>query len=408
MSKINPVLREVVVPKSISEVRETLMTILPRLNGNIEHSDENIIECNFGSLLKSRLIGEFWVSKSTLPKKAIIQLQYSEHSGTTIILRVIDTHKYAILKLGFVKKYEQALEELLDSILSALNTPEVLVPSLPPIIDSNNELTTCRVWEMKIPCSNCNQRLEIPEELAGQTIECPACKASLSVPESASNLDDIEIYVPLMKQQFTRPQTATTPPKAASSKKSKSPILKWAIASVAGVVVVVLMLVIFNGSKPKAPDISIHKAAEDENIEAVKQHLAASADVNAKNIFGQTPLHRAAGYGHKEIAELLIAKSADVNAKDEHGETPLHNAAYIGYKEIAELLIDKGADVNAKDVDGGTPLELAKMAVAASPPEIKAHYEEAANLLRKHGGKTGEELPPATLFEAVNRVDLHR
>ena len=36
--------------------------------------------------------------------------------------------------------------------------------------------------KMKIPCSNCNQRLEIPEELAGQTIECPACNASLAVP----------------------------------------------------------------------------------------------------------------------------------------------------------------------------------------------------------------------------------
>ena len=35
---------------------------------------------------------------------------------------------------------------------------------------------------MKIPCTSCGQRLEIPEELAGQTIECPACKASLSVP----------------------------------------------------------------------------------------------------------------------------------------------------------------------------------------------------------------------------------
>ena len=35
---------------------------------------------------------------------------------------------------------------------------------------------------MKIPCSSCNQRLEIPEELAGQTIECPACNASLAVP----------------------------------------------------------------------------------------------------------------------------------------------------------------------------------------------------------------------------------
>ena len=35
---------------------------------------------------------------------------------------------------------------------------------------------------MKIPCSSCNQRLEIPDQLAGQTIECPACKARFSVP----------------------------------------------------------------------------------------------------------------------------------------------------------------------------------------------------------------------------------
>ena len=35
---------------------------------------------------------------------------------------------------------------------------------------------------MKIPCASCNQRLEIPEELAGQTIECPKCSTSLVVP----------------------------------------------------------------------------------------------------------------------------------------------------------------------------------------------------------------------------------
>ena len=35
---------------------------------------------------------------------------------------------------------------------------------------------------MKIQCPSCDQRLEIPEELAGQTIECPACNASLGAP----------------------------------------------------------------------------------------------------------------------------------------------------------------------------------------------------------------------------------
>ena len=58
----------------------------------------------------------------------------------------------------------------------------------------------------------------------------------------------------------------------------------------------------------KAPDISIHDAIEKGNIEAVKQHLAAGTDVNAKIEGGGTPLHIATHLSHKEIAELLIAE----------------------------------------------------------------------------------------------------
>ena len=108
----------------------------------------------------------------------------------------------------------------------------------------------------------------------------------------------------------------------------------------------------------KAPDISIHEAAEEGNIEAVKQHLAAGTDVNTKIEGGGTPLHIATHLSHKEIAELLIAKGADVNAKIEGGGTPLHIATHLSHKEIAELLIAKGADVNAKDEDGGTPFAI--------------------------------------------------
>ena len=98
----------------------------------------------------------------------------------------------------------------------------------------------------------------------------------------------------------------------------------------------------------KAPGISIHDAAVDGNIEAVKQHLAAGTDVNAKDEEGWTPLHIAAIRGNKEIAELLIAKGADVNAKAENDNTHLHQAVFWGHSEITELLISKGADVNAK------------------------------------------------------------
>ena len=101
---------------------------------------------------------------------------------------------------------------------------------------------------------------------------------------------------------------------------------------------------------PKAPKGSIHSAASAGHIEAVKQHLAAGTDVNAKDSVVET--------------------------------TPLFSATARGSKEIVELLIAEGADVNAKDVDGDTPLDWA----------IGRKHPEIAELLRKHGGKTGEEL----------------
>ena len=99
----------------------------------------------------------------------------------------------------------------------------------------------------------------------------------------------------------------------------------------------------------EAPDISIHDAVLDGDIEAVKQHIAAGTDVNAKDDnFRRPPLHLAASQGHKEIVELLIAKGADVNTKG----------------------------------DGKTPLDRA----------ISVRQTETADILRKHGGKTGGEL----------------
>ena len=98
------------------------------------------------------------------------------------------------------------------------------------------------------------------------------------------------------------------------------------------------------------PSVDIHEGARTENIEAVKQAIADGADVNAKANDGWTPLHWAAWKSHKEIAELLIANGADVNAKNDVGDTPL----------------DYWAEMNTEG--------------------------ETADLLRKHGGKTGKEL----------------
>ena len=92
----------------------------------------------------------------------------------------------------------------------------------------------------------------------------------------------------------------------------------------------------------KAPNISIHAAAKEGNVEAVKQHLAAGTKVDAKGGGDYTPLHGAAYRGHKDIAELLIAKGAEVNAKNMFGETPLDLAILDKHTELADLLRKQG------------------------------------------------------------------
>jgi hypothetical protein len=62
---------------------------------------------------------------------------------------------------------------------------------------------------MKIHCTNCSQRLDVPVEYCGQTLECPACCASFAVPESVSAITDKEIHIPLRNEQFTNAETLT-------------------------------------------------------------------------------------------------------------------------------------------------------------------------------------------------------
>ena len=103
------------------------------------------------------------------------------------------------------------------------------------------------------------------------------------------------------------------------------------------------------GCGPSETEIAFANAIYKGSIEEVKQHLTAGAEVNAKAGDGLTPLSYAASLGQTEIVELLIAKGADVNAKSDFGTTPLDWT-------------------------------------------VEADHTETAALLRKHGGKTGEEL----------------
>ena len=57
--------------------------------------------------------------------------------------------------------------------------------------------------------------------------------------------------------------------------------------------------------------------------------------------------------------------------------------------EAVKQHIAAGADVNAKDVNGYTPLDWVIKYMTA---KTEYKHTKTADLLRKHGGKTGEEL----------------
>ena len=137
----------------------------------------------------------------------------------------------------------------------------------------------------------------------------------------------------------------------------------------------------------------LHAASKKGRTEVVELLIAEGVNVNAKDMRGETPLHTSET---KKIAELLIEKGADVNAKGNRGDTPLHEASDHGKTEIIELLIAKGADVNAIIVSGRnqgkTPLDLTELTKLQRTSKIKAAKKQTADLLRKHGAKTGEEL----------------
>ena len=143
------------------------------------------------------------------------------------------------------------------------------------------------------------------------------------------------------------------------------------------------------------PPMSIHEAAKTGNIEAVKKAIEVGLDINDVDKAGDTALEIATTEGLIDIVVLLIDKGADVNAKNPSGFTALHSAGFFRHKEIVEIFIQKGADVNAIATAWKGMSREKKMTPLdwmSNSRNIAEGTDEIADLLRKHGGKTAEEL----------------
>lgn len=86
-------------------------------------------------------------------------------------------------------------------------------------------------------------------------------------------------------------------------------------------------------------------------LDIVKAFVQKGANSNITDpVTGSTLLHLVAyhDYADEELIKMLLERSANINAKDKSGMTPLFIAVYKKHKEVAALLTKYGGDMNGR------------------------------------------------------------
>ena len=148
-------------------------------------------------------------------------------------------------------------------------------------------------------------------------------------------------------------------------------------------------------------------AAQFGNLNTMRFFLGNKAELNRVSLDNETALDISYRFNQQEIVNELtkngalrfpelnlrsaitirslshviehIKNGTDLNERSALGETYLHKAVSLGNIPIVEALLEGGADINAIEIDGYTALDFSE-------------EQKLIDLLRKNGGKTGDEL----------------
>ncbi|XP_010035890.2 integrin-linked protein kinase 1 [Eucalyptus grandis] len=97
------------------------------------------------------------------------------------------------------------------------------------------------------------------------------------------------------------------------------------------------------GPEAVGPGVRLMYAANEGDLDSIRELLDSGADVNFRDIDGRTALHIAACQGRTDVVQLLIDRGAVVDPKDRWGSTPLADAIYYKHQEVIKLLEKNGA-----------------------------------------------------------------
>ncbi|WCJ42473.1 ESX-1 secretion system protein EccA1 [Euphorbia peplus] len=121
---------------------------------------------------------------------------------------------------------------------------------------------------------------------------------------------------------------------------------------------------LLNERNPVMVQTPLHVSAGNNRADIVKFLLdwqgEEKVELEAKNMYGETPLHMAAKNGCNEAARLLLARGASIEAQANNGMTPLHLAVWDSIRSedfsTVKTLLEHNADCSAKDNEGKTPM----------------------------------------------------
>lgn len=116
----------------------------------------------------------------------------------------------------------------------------------------------------------------------------------------------------------------------------------------------------------------LHFAAQDGDLQRVKELVSESYPLNIIDAAGKTPLHYAVENENFEITKVLIEAGADVNAHDKTTatNTPLADHAATCSLAMAELLINAGADPTIRGWMQLNALDRAKERKRGDGPDV--------------------------------------
>ncbi|KAI9675505.1 MAG: Ankyrin repeat domain-containing protein 44 [Trizodia sp. TS-e1964] len=139
----------------------------------------------------------------------------------------------------------------------------------------------------------------------------------------------------------------------------------------------------------------------------VEDLKAAGANIDERDIYGNTPLMVAAGRSNISITLHLLNCGASLWAKNHDGHTALHLATVHGNFEMMQLFLVNGANTEATDLAGDTALMIAAKGghnrrvklILARETSTDANILQAIEMATSNGHKTTVKLLSENLKE---------